>query len=137
MLKTPLLHPELLAALARSGHGSQILLADGNYPHSTGAPASAERIHLNVAPGLLSVPDVLGPLLATVPIEAAAIMLTAQGSEAEIVAGYRQQLPGVAFTGYERFAFYEAARRKDVAVVIATGEQRQYANLLLTIGVQK
>jgi L-fucose mutarotase len=34
-----------------------------------------------------------------------------------------------------RFPFYEAARGPDVALAIATGEQRLYANLLLTIGV--
>ncbi|MGI6377286.1 MAG: RbsD/FucU domain-containing protein [Anaerolineae bacterium] len=34
-----------------------------------------------------------------------------------------------------RFDFYEAARGQDVALVIATGEQRIYANILLTIGV--
>jgi L-fucose mutarotase len=35
----------------------------------------------------------------------------------------------------ERFEFYDAARDPDTALVIATGEQRVYANLLLTIGV--
>ena len=35
----------------------------------------------------------------------------------------------------ERFAFYDAARGGDVALVVATGEQRIYANILLTIGV--
>jgi len=34
-------------------------------------------------------------------------------------------------------AFYEAAHHGDVALVIQTGEQRIYANLLLTIGVVK
>jgi L-fucose mutarotase len=35
----------------------------------------------------------------------------------------------------DRFAFSETACSDDVALVIATGEQRIYANLLLTIGV--
>jgi L-fucose mutarotase len=35
----------------------------------------------------------------------------------------------------ERFAFYDVARSPNVALVIATGEQRIYANILLTIGV--
>jgi L-fucose mutarotase len=38
-------------------------------------------------------------------------------------------------TKLERFAFYEAAGTKDVTLTIATGEQRTYANILLTIGV--
>ena len=36
MLKTTLLHPEILNALAGAGHGAQVLIADGNYPASTG-----------------------------------------------------------------------------------------------------
>lgn len=35
----------------------------------------------------------------------------------------------------ERQRFYELAQGDDVVLVIATGEQRLYANLLLTIGV--
>jgi L-fucose mutarotase len=51
--------------------------------------------------------------------------------------GYRLALAdGVAWTELGRFEFYEACRTNDVAIVIATGEQRVYANLLLTIGVR-
>ena len=35
----------------------------------------------------------------------------------------------------KRFEFYDAVRDPDTALVIATGEQRIYANILLTIGV--
>ena len=35
----------------------------------------------------------------------------------------------------ERFAFYDAAKQDSCCLVIATGEQRIYANILLTIGV--
>ena len=34
----------------------------------------------------------------------------------------------------ERMAFYELTRRPDVHLAVATGDQRLYANLLLTIG---
>ncbi len=33
------------------------------------------------------------------------------------------------------FLIYDAARGPDIALVIATGERRIYANILLTIGV--
>ena len=36
---------------------------------------------------------------------------------------------------YKAQTFYEAVAEPDVAVTIMTGEQRIYANLLLTIGV--
>jgi len=63
------------------------------------------------------------------------VMATADGSEPGIWADFRRILPGNTIEPVERFAFYEKGRGRDVALVIATGEQRFYANILLTIGV--
>jgi hypothetical protein len=57
MLKGQLLHPQILSALGASGHGSGILIADGNYPFNTRANPDAERVYLNLAPGLLTVTE--------------------------------------------------------------------------------
>ncbi len=136
MLTYPLLHPEILQALGSAGHGSGILIADGNYPFATRANAAAKRVYLNLAPGLLSVTEVLKVVAPAIPIELATVMLTNENIEAPIAAEFRSMLPkGTEFRGLERFAFYDAARDSDVALVIATGEQRIYANILLTIGV--
>ena len=35
MLKLPVLHPEILSALASAGHLAKVLISDGNYPHNT------------------------------------------------------------------------------------------------------
>ena len=59
MLKINLLHPEILSVLGSNGHGARILIADGNYPFSTGVPPTARKVFLNLAPGMLSVVDVL------------------------------------------------------------------------------
>jgi L-fucose mutarotase len=134
MLKYKLIHPELLSALARAGHGSRLLLADSNYPHDTGAPAGARRIYLNLAPGLVNVTEVLKVLSDAVPIEAAHFMLQDDGNEAPVVAEFRTLLPEVALQPVERFAFYNLARDPLTSIVVATGEQRLYANLLLTVG---
>lgn len=137
MLTTQLLHPEILAALGAAGHGSQVLIADGNYPFSTGANNLARRVFLNLSPGVVGVPEILHALLSAIPIEAAQVMLPADGSEPPIFAEFRRVLPAeLKLDGLERFAFYEAARNPNVALVIASGEQRVYANLLLTIGVR-
>ncbi len=135
MLQGTLIHPEILGVLGQAGHGSQVLIADGNYPFSTGANELATRVFLNLSPGLLTVTDVLRVLASAIPIEAAAVMVP-DGPEPPIFAEFRQFLPnGMQLTPLERFAFYDAARAGDVALVIATGEQRVYANILLTIGV--
>jgi len=136
MLRTPLLHPEILRALAHAGHGSQVLIADGNYPFVTRSHPLAARVYLNLTPGVLGATEVLQAIAPAIPIEAAHVMATADGSEPPIWADFRQLLPAdTPLQPLERFAFYEAASQSDVALVIATAEQRVYANLLLTIGV--
>ncbi|MDO5502742.1 MAG: RbsD/FucU family protein [Actinomycetia bacterium] len=143
MLLGPLTHPELLAALGRAGHGSQVLITDGNYPHSTGAHPEAKRIWLNLAPGLLTVSQVLGVLVEAIPLERAAVMVPEADALPEhrmdVIPAhedYRGMLPEVSFDELPRFAFYGAAQSDSVAVVIATGDQRFYANLLLSIGTR-
>ena len=135
MLKTRLLHPEILKALGEAGHGAQILIADGNYPLVTRSSAGAGRVYLNLAPGLVTVSDVLKVLIDAVPIEAAHVMVPDIGEEPGIFAEFRELLPDTPLQGLGRVQFYDAARGPDLALAIATGEQRIYANLLLTIGV--
>ncbi|MEN9937441.1 MAG: hypothetical protein RLZZ387_4020 [Chloroflexota bacterium] len=135
MLRYKLIHPEILAALGAAGHGSQVLIADGNYPFATGAPATARRVFLNLTPGLLTVTDVLAALADAIPVEAAHVMVPDSGPEPAIFEEFRAILPGTELQKIGRFPFYEAARGADTALVIATGERRVYANILLTIGV--
>ncbi len=135
MLKTRLIHPGILEALGEAGHGAQVLIADGNYPLRTRSNDAARRVYLNLAPGLVSVVDVLRALVDAIPIEAAQVMSPDDGNDPAIFADFRTLLGGIELTRLGRFAFYDAARGPDVALAIATGEQRLYANLLLTIGV--
>ncbi len=136
MLYGPLTHPPLIAALARAGHGSTVLIADGNYPVATGAREDAERVYLNLAPGLLSVTQVLERVVAAVPVEAATVMAPDGGAAPEAHAAIRALLPGgTRWRAVGRFGFYESCREPDLAVVVATGDQRLYANVLLTVGV--
>jgi len=136
MLTYRLTHPEILAALASAGHGSQVLIADGNYPFSTGANPAATRVYLNLTRGSAPVDQVLEVIADAVLIEAAHVMVPESGPEPPIFASFRSILPqGVPLQPLGRYAFYEAARSPNVALVLATGEQRIYANILVTIGV--
>ena len=121
MLYGPMTHPQFLRALAAAGHGSKILLADANYPHTTGVNPRCELISLNLAPGLLDVSQVLDVLKRTIPIDDE----------------FRAALPGVEFGEISRWDFYDAARDENVGIIVATGEQRLYGNLLLTVGVRQ
>jgi L-fucose mutarotase len=76
-------------------------------------------------------------ILDAVPIEAATVMAAPDGTpEPPIFAEFRTALGGIGVHGIDRFAFYAAARADEVALVVATGDQRSYANLMLTIGVR-
>lgn len=145
MLKTNLLHPQILEALARAGHSSKILIADGNYPFATQLGPNAKLVALNLAPGKLSVTEVLEVLLTAIPIEAATIMQPvstgpyALKADPPIWGEFRRLLDDaqveVELEKLERFPFFDAAKDSNVILTIATGEQRLYANLLLQIGV--
>ncbi len=138
MLTTKLLHPEILSALGSAGHGSRVLIADGNYPFSTGSHPSARRVYLNLRPGLVTVVDVLDAMVSALPIESALVMIPPEGPEPAIFSEFRRLLPsGVALEKKGRFEFYAEARVPDVALVIATAEQRIFANILLVVGVVK
>jgi L-fucose mutarotase len=141
MLTSQLLHPQILHALAGSGHGSKILISDGNYPHWTKRGPHAQVVYLNLAPGQVLVTDVLKTLLSAIPLEKAEVMDYARSGPNSLSADppiwneFRQLLPGLELEKIERFAFYYAAATPDVCLTVATGDQRIYANLLLTIGV--
>lgn len=135
MLKNQLLHPQILSALGQSGHGSRILIADGNYPFNTGSNPAANHVFLNLRPGLVSVTDILETLVTAIPVEAAHVMQPADGSEAPIFNDFRRILPGLELQKLERFTFYDTSRERDVSLVIASGDQRLYANILVTVGV--
>ncbi|MBI1281136.1 MAG: RbsD or FucU transport [Anaerolineaceae bacterium] len=135
MLTTQLLHPEILEALGSSGHGGKVLIADGNYPFVTRANPAAKRVYLNFTPGKLNAVEVLEVLVNAIPIESADVMIPDSGDEPGIFADFRRLLPDLELKKNARFPFYDLARDPDCCLVIATGEQRIYANILLTIGV--
>ncbi len=74
MIRGKLIHPEILAALASAGHGSTVLISDGNFPHATAPSIEAPRVYLNLSPGFLTVSQVLDVLVEAIPIERAALM---------------------------------------------------------------
>lgn len=136
MIKSQLIHPHISASLAGGGHGAKVLIADGNYPMSTRSGPNADLVYLNLRPGMPLVTDVLETLLTQIEVETAQVMAPAD-RDPEIFAEFRRLLPSLELRKLDRFAFYEAAESPEVCLAIATGEERLYANVLLTIGVVK
>lgn len=136
MLKTACIHPQIMGVLAACGHGDKVLIADGNYPLDSDTGCNAEKVYLNLTQGIPTVTDVLDVLLKTISVEKAQVMVPDNGSEPSIFSEFRTLLGGdIKLDGLDRFKFYEECRKENIKLAIATGEQRTYANILLTIGV--
>ena len=134
MLRGNLLQPEILQALASAGHGSKVLITDSNYPVATHSGPNASLVFLNLAPGKLSVTDVLETLLESIAIETVEVMTPGKGDEPSIFPEIRA-LTKLDLQLRTRSEFYEIARSEDICLVVMTGEQRTFACAILTIGV--
>ena len=133
MLKGKMIHPEIMETLSLCGHGCKVLIADGNYPLKA-RTAGARRVYLGLTPGLPTVTDVLKALLSVQSFESAEVMLTEDGSDPEIFAHFKELLPDIELNKIDKQAFYDACCAPMVELAISTGEQRTYANILLTVG---
>lgn len=134
MLTTSLIHPEIMEVLSRAGHGSKILIADGNYPLFEKS-GSARKVFLGLRAGLPTVTDVLTTLHGVVEFEKAEVMMPENDPEPEIFREFRQELGGMELSGLGRYAFYDACMQDGaVLLAISTGEKRTFANILLTVG---
>lgn len=142
MLKTisPLLTPDALHALASMGHGDDLAIVDANFPAAQVARQAGARL-VQIAGA--DAPAVLRALLPLFPLDTfvpqAAWTMQVVGDAQAVpppVAEFRQLLRAAGEpepASLERFAFYEQARR--AFLVLRTGEQRKYGNLLLRKGV--
>lgn len=140
MLKgiSPLISPELLAIMARMGHGDEIILADAHFP--------GESFNKNVlrADGL-RIPDLLEAILPLFELDTyvphpLAMMAPVEGDaldpqvEKNYLAAIHKSNPHVApIERIDRFDFYERTRK--AFVVVMTGETAKYGNILLKKGV--
>jgi L-fucose mutarotase len=144
MLKTTLIHPDILRVVARSGHHAKILIADGNYPASTKRGPHAELVSLNLSPGVVTVAQVLQALLSAVPVDHVNTMGIppddpyAQQGEPPVWDEYRRVLAGAGSTlslePILKWDFYRHVESADHVLTIQTADQALWANVLLTVG---
>lgn len=144
MLKHCLLHPEISAILARAGHHAKVLIADGNYPASTTLGPNATLVSLNLAPGIVTVSQVLETLLTAIPVDEVNTMGIpaddpyAQQGDPPVWADYRRIVSAAGLklemTPISKWDFYEAVASRDHVLTIQTADQNLWANVLLTLG---
>ncbi|XP_029926565.1 fucose mutarotase [Myripristis murdjan] len=138
-----ILSPELLYALAKMGHGDELVLADANFPASSICASGPKEIR---ADGL-GIPQLLEAILKLLPLDT---YVPTPAAVMDLVDSDKQRFYGAPVWGtyaklleqagvqtpperVERFAFYE--RAKKAYAVVATGETALYGNLILKKGV--
>ncbi len=136
LLKVPCLHTGILSTLSKCGHGDKILIADGNYPLHSNTNDNVERVYLNLTTGLPLVTDVLKVIDQMIAVEKLEVMVPEGGTRPEIFEEFNAIVSSVeTLDELGRYEFYEACKAENVKLAIATGEDRIYANVLLTVGV--
>lgn len=146
MLKSSLLHPEILATIAQCGHHAKILIADGNYPASSKKGPHARVISLQLTPGVPTVAQVLRPLLENLPIDEIHTMGIdpsdpyAKYGEPPVWADFRaivkELAPEKSLGSIMKWDFYAAMQSDDHVLTIQTADQALWSNVLLTVGAR-
>ncbi len=147
MLKTTLLHPDILRACARAGHHSKILIADGNYPAASKIGPRAELVSLQLSPGIPTVAQVFKAILSEVPIDVINTMGIdptdeyASKEDPVVWHEFREILSASGSTRtlepIMKWDFYAAVQSEDHVLTIQTADQALWANLLLSVGVRQ
>lgn len=135
-----ILSPELLSALCEMGHADTIVLGDGNFAGSTFAKQG--KCKLIRADGI-GVSALLDAILQLVPCDYSATPIMLMKPDRDVKVGIwdeykaivaKHEPRGTTVIGYyERFDFYEAARK--AYCIVQTGEEAIYANVIIQKGV--
>lgn len=147
MLKHQLIHPKINEVLARGGHHSAILIADGNYPAWTKRGPNAELVSLNLSPGVVTCAQVLRAILSAVPIDYVNTMGIpaddpyAKEGEPPVWDEYRGVIRdaglNLTLAPIMKWDFYKVVESADHILTIQTGDQSLWANVLLTMGCRQ
>ncbi|QSB16767.1 D-ribose pyranase [Natronosporangium hydrolyticum] len=123
----PLLHPQLLRALAAAGHTDLVVIADAGLP----LPSGVEVIDLSLVPGVPSFAEVLRAVLASLVVEELVVAEETTGEPADtVLAEHCAGLPRQTVPHAELKRLCHSAH-----LIIRTGECTRYANAALVAGV--
>lgn len=128
--------PDLLKIICEMGHGDEIVLADANFPSAS----IAQRL---VRADGIEIPELLSGILELFPLDQYdntnfILMEKCEEDTADVSVWseyeniLKKSNPDAKMSFIERFDYYE--RAKKAYAVVATGERRQYANIILKKG---
>jgi len=133
----PLLHADLLHALAAMGHGDEVAIVDANFP---AASVGRRLIHSPTATSAATLEAILTVFPIDSGVTPAAVTMKVIGGATgvpapvhEFAALLEHHMPLAAMGSVDRDAFYERARK--AFAVVRTAEMRGYGNLILVKGV--
>lgn len=125
MKRRGILHAALSGELARLGHGHLVVVADSGLP----LPRTVPTADLALVPGVPTFTQVLDALLDEIVVEGSLAAIESTGTVVDAWLAERSLTP-------ELVPHAELKELlDDVALVVRTGEQTPYANVVLRCGV--
>ncbi|WP_020662045.1 RbsD/FucU domain-containing protein [Amycolatopsis benzoatilytica] len=136
MIASTVTHPEVLASLARTGHGSTVLVTDGHWAVNR-VGRQARTVFLNLTAGTPTVPEVASAVRDTVRIDRITQMRPGpEGLPSEVQDQTAELFPAdVPRSLVSREEFYALAGSDDLVLAVVTGDLRKFGNVLLHVGV--
>ena len=140
----PVLSPELLKVLAEMGHGDTIVIGDANF-----AAASMAKNSILVRCDGVRATEIMDAILTLMPLDTfvddPVLIMDKEAKDADLECPVWDEFKAIvakhdergekAFGSYERFEFYEQAKKS--YCIVQTGEEAIYANIMLQKGVIK
>jgi D-ribose pyranase len=129
MKKGTLIHTELSAAIARSGHNDRLVIGDAGLP----VPSGPRFIDLALTNGIASFLDTLRVVLSELQVERIIVAEETRRVSPAVWESIQHLLPNVPvdWVSHEEFKAQTAGSR----AFVRTGEYTPYANIILVAGV--
>lgn len=127
MLRQGIIHPQLVAALARLRHTDLFAISDSGFPTARGV----EVVDLAVVYGVPSFDSVLAAVAAEIVVEKATMATETYSHNPPQADRIRAFFPHVAEVSHEELKLMAASAQ----FVVRTGEATPYSNVVLQAGV--
>lgn len=127
MMKHGILNSDIAKVLADLGHTDQIIICDAGLP----VPAGVPKIDVALALGVPSFNDVLSLLEAEMVVEKVVLAAEIKEHNPRVLAHVASLYEEIDYVSHEEFKQLSSQAK----VIIRTGENTPYANIILQAGV--
>ncbi|MGW9113345.1 RbsD/FucU domain-containing protein [Microbacterium sp. NPDC055683] len=135
MMRSPIIHPDVLRALAVAGHKSLIVIADAHFAGQTNRGRNAALVHAALAPGSPTVTETARLIGGLLTVEAVVAMRPPSPDLGVVAQEVARAFDCAEPDEVSREQFTALSRSDDTVLCVVTGDTRRFANVILRVGV--